>query len=66
MLSEIRHKEVTTIEAFHKRLHEAAVALMLLSREFERLECEFSDLLCEQYPFSVCLLEVVHGMFEWQ
>ncbi|AWP26352.1 hypothetical protein [Paenibacillus sp. Cedars] len=54
------------MEEFGKRLSEASAALILLSREFERLETDHSDLLSEGYPFSVCLLEVVHGMLEWQ
>ena len=53
------------MEEFCKRLSEASAALILLSKEFERLETDHSDLLCENYPFSVCLLEVVHGMLEW-
>lgn len=54
------------MEEFHKRLNEASTALIQLSKEFERLETDYSDLLCENYPLSVCLLEVVHGMLEWQ
>ena len=54
------------MEEFRQRLNEASSALILLSREFERLECDYSDLLCEDYPFSVCLLEVVHNMLNWQ
>lgn len=54
------------MEAFSKRLNEASTALILLSKEFERLESKHSDLLCEDYPFSVSLLEVVHGMLEWE
>jgi hypothetical protein len=56
---------VITIEEFQKKLKEASTALILLSREFERLETDYSDLLCENYPFSVCLLEVVHNILEW-
>ena len=54
------------MEEFRKRLSEASLALILLSREFERLETDYSDHLSLNYPFSVCLLEVVHGMLEWQ
>jgi len=57
---------VIIIEVFRTRLQEAASALIRLSREFEGLETDYSDLLCEGYPFSVCLLEVVHNMMEWQ
>ncbi|WDH95745.1 hypothetical protein PUW24_16215 [Paenibacillus urinalis] len=54
------------MDEFSKRLSEASAALILLSKEFERLETDHSDLLCLNYPFSVCLLEIVHGMLEWQ
>lgn len=54
------------MEEFQKRLKEASNALILLSAEVERLETDHSDLLCEDYPFSVCLLEVVHNMLNWQ
>lgn len=54
------------MEEFQMKLKEASNALILLSREFERLETDHSDLLSEGYPFSVCLLEVVHLMLNWQ
>jgi len=54
------------MEEFHKMLKVASNTLILLSREFERLEVTHADLLCEDYPFSVCLLEVVHNMLNWQ
>jgi|GEM_PF-3427582 len=54
------------MEEFLRKLNEASAALIHLSREVERLETDHSDLLCENYPFSVCLLEVVHGMLEWK
>lgn len=62
----IGHLEVITIEDFQMKLRETSDALIQLSKEFERLETDYSNLLCEDYPFSVCLLEVVHGMLEWQ
>ncbi|MDQ0059459.1 hypothetical protein [Paenibacillus harenae] len=54
------------MEEFRKRLNEASAALILLSKEFERLETDYSDILAEDYPFNKCLLEVVHGLLEWQ
>lgn len=54
------------MEEFRKRLNEASAALILLSAEFEKLESDHSDLLSEDYPFTVCLLEVVQGVLEWQ
>lgn len=54
------------MEEFRKRLNEASAALILLSREFERLETDHSDLLCQDYPFDKCLSEIVHSVLEWQ
>lgn len=54
------------MEEFRRRLNEASAALILLSRSFEQLEQDHSDLLSDDYPFNKCLLEVVHGMLEWQ
>lgn len=51
---------------FRKRLNEASAALILLSKEYEQLETQYSDILAEDYPFNVCLLEVIHGMLVWQ
>ncbi|WP_063846075.1 hypothetical protein [Paenibacillus sp. FJAT-27812] len=51
---------------FQNKLHEASTALILLSREFERLEADHSDIIAKDYPFGVCLIEIVHGMLEWQ
>lgn len=54
------------MEEFQQRMEEATTALILLSRAYERLEIDYSDLLSNDYPFSVCLREVVHGMLHWQ
>ncbi|OUS74857.1 hypothetical protein B1748_19945 [Paenibacillus sp. MY03] len=54
------------MDEFHKKLRDASTAMILLSKEFERLEPNHSDHLIKDYPFSVCLLEVVHAMLEWQ
>ncbi|RJE90718.1 hypothetical protein D3P07_01025 [Paenibacillus sp. 1011MAR3C5] len=54
------------MEEFRKKLNEASAALILLSRSFEQLELDHSDLLSNDYPFSVCLREVVHDMMNWQ
>lgn len=53
------------IEEFHVKLKDVTRALILLSKEFERLDTDFSELLCYDYPFDVCLLEVVHDMLKW-
>lgn len=54
------------MDEFRRRLYEASSALILLSAEFERIEADQSDLLCEDYPFDKCLSEIVHDVLEWQ
>jgi hypothetical protein len=53
------------MEKFRKKLNEASVALIQLSADFQRIEAEHSDLLCQGYPFNKCLSEIVYGMLEW-
>ena len=54
------------MEEFQERMEEATTVLILLSRAFERLESHYSDLLNQDYPFGLSLLEFVYGMLHWQ
>lgn len=54
------------IDTFSKRLDETVTALILLSKNFERLEPTHSDILCNGYPFSKSLDEVILDMLEWR
>lgn len=54
------------IDTFSKSLDETVTALILLSKDFERLEPTHSDLLCIGYPFSKSLDEVVLDMLKWR
>lgn len=54
------------MEEFQQRMEEATTALTLLSRAYEQLEQNHSDLLSQDYPFGVSLLEFVRGMLYWQ
>lgn len=57
---------MNTLEEFQQRIEEATTALTLLSRAYEQLEQNHSDLFSQDYPFGVSLLEFVHGMMHWQ